>query len=184
MKKLLSILAFSFFYFQSFAQTSDTTFSSLKNAFEVVMSTGDTAAITDFYKKIDPKTLTKNEYYFFHFMYSNFMGTAKPENSNSKGDFGLDYGFKEIDTSAKYCLIMGTQKWLSKKVVIDVDFGQEQYLFKNSTRLLDQTGRAVTFNSVIDVLNYMNKNGWEFVDAYAITVRKTNVYHYLMRKRD
>jgi hypothetical protein len=29
----------------------------------------------------------------------------------------------------------------------------------------------------------MASQGWEFVNAYAITIRSENVYHYIMRRR-
>lgn len=38
------------------------------------------------------------------------------------------------------------------------------------------------FNSMIDALNYMGTQGWEFVQAYAITMGNTNVYHFLMKR--
>jgi hypothetical protein len=34
---------------------------------------------------------------------------------------------------------------------------------------------------MIDALNFMSKNGFEFVNAYAITMGNQNVYHYLLR---
>ena len=88
-----------------------------------------------------------------------------------------------LDTNARYCLIMATQR-ISGKVFINVDFGQERKWFKNKTALVDSLGNTIEFNSVIDVLNYMNKKGWEFVDAYSVTVGNSNVLHYLMRKND
>jgi hypothetical protein len=96
-----------------------------------------------------------------------------------------NYGFKQIDSSARYCLIMATERLLSKKVVVDIDFGQEKFFLRNTTRLLDSLGNAINFNSSNDAINFMSSNGWEFVTAYAITMSSgVNVYHYLMRRRD
>jgi len=36
---------------------------------------------------------------------------------------------------------------------------------------------------MIDALNFMSKNEYEFVQAYALTVGNQNVYHYLMKKK-
>lgn len=94
------------------------------------------------------------------------------------------YTPSQIDTNARYCLILATKKLIGNGVTIDIDFGQPQKWWKNTTKLIDSTGNRILFNSVIDALNYMNKNGWEFVDAYAITIGNYHVYHYLMRKRD
>jgi hypothetical protein len=82
----------------------------------------------------------------------------------------------------EYCMILATQKFLSNKVTIAIDFGQERRYFGDN-RYKDQEGRVQTFNSVIDVLNYQNSQGWEFVNAYCITVGQQNVYHYVMKRR-
>jgi hypothetical protein len=36
---------------------------------------------------------------------------------------------------------------------------------------------------MIDALNYMGKNGWEFVQAYVVTTQNQNVYRWLLKKR-
>ena len=84
----------------------------------------------------------------------------------------------------EYCQVLATSKLLSTKVTITVDYGQETKLFAfKDTRLKDATGQVQAFNSVIDALNYMNSQGWEFVNAYAITLSGQNVYHYVMRRK-
>lgn len=40
-----------------------------------------------------------------------------------------------------------------------------------------------SFNSMIDALNYMGEDGWEFVQAYIVTTGEINVYHWLLKKR-
>lgn len=88
----------------------------------------------------------------------------------------------EID--AEYIQIVGTAKLFSKKVNIQIDFGQVDKIFKaKDTQIKDKDGKLTTFNSMIDALNFMNKCGYEFVQAYTITVQNQNVYHYLMRKK-
>ncbi len=47
--------------------------------------------------------------------------------------------------------------------------------------IMQRSDSFVIFNSMIDALNFMTKNGFEFVDAYAITVDNQNVYHYLLK---
>lgn len=79
---------------------------------------------------------------------------------------------------------MATKKLFSPNCTIEIDFGQQKRWFKNTTSLVDSLGNKIEFNSPIDALNFMNKNGWEFVDAYAITISNQNVYHYLMRKNE
>jgi hypothetical protein len=83
-----------------------------------------------------------------------------------------------------YCELVGTQKLLTGKVVVQVDFGQQSYGKDN--RLVDDKGEVMTFNSMVDAMNYMSKLGWEFEQAYVVTLgagnTATNVYHWLLSK--
>jgi len=84
---------------------------------------------------------------------------------------------------AEYVQIVGTSKLLSTKLTIEIDFGQFDNLFKASdTQLLDSNGKKVDLNSMIDALNFMVSQGYEYVNSYALTVGNQNVYHYLLRK--
>ncbi len=64
-----------------------------------------------------------------------------------------------LSTKASYCEIVGTQGLFSKKLTINIDYGQETGSFWNpkDTRLKDENGDAIKFNSMIDVLNLMQK---------------------------
>lgn len=94
-----------------------------------------------------------------------------------------DIPLKDIDV--EYVQIVGTSKLLSTKLTIQIDFGQRTKFFSSGkeTIVKDTDGKAVDFNSMIDALNFMSKNGYEFVNAYAITVGNQNVYHYLLRNK-
>ena len=79
--------------------------------------------------------------------------------------------------------IVGTAKLLSTKVTIQIDFGQRDKIWKTKdTQLLDKDGKPLVLNSMIDALNFLSENGYEFVQAYAFTVSNQAVYHYLMRR--
>ena len=82
-----------------------------------------------------------------------------------------------------YCELVGTQKLLGLKVTVQVDFGQNPYANNN---LVDESGKKITFNSMIDAMNYMGQRGWEFESCYIIThgtgTSKQNVYHWLLSK--
>lgn len=81
----------------------------------------------------------------------------------------------------EYCMVLATQKFMSTKVTIAIDYGQERKFFSDN-RYKDAEGKVQAFNSVVDALNFQNSQGWEFVNAYVITVSGQNVYHYLMRR--
>lgn len=84
-----------------------------------------------------------------------------------------------------YCEIVATQKILSTKVNIQVDFGQGRDFWDCSQNyLVDKNGKAIIFNSVIDALNYMGTFGWELVTTYEIgNAQYGYVYHFLMAKK-
>jgi len=85
-----------------------------------------------------------------------------------------------------YCEVVGKEVGiLNKKVEITVDFGQAKGWVESLTGenpLKDSSGKTIKFNSMIDALNHMSKSGWLFVNAYSITIKNTNIYHYVMRK--
>jgi hypothetical protein len=94
-----------------------------------------------------------------------------------------DIPLKEIDV--EYIQIVGTSKLMSTKLIIQIDFGQRTKFFSGGkeTMLKDELGKALDFNSMIDALNFMAQNGFEFVNAYTITVANQNVYHYILKKK-
>ena len=88
-----------------------------------------------------------------------------------------------------YCELVGTQRLLSTKVTVEVevDFGQQsKFININDNRLVDEKGQVIIFNSMIDALNYMGALGWEFEQAYVVTIgsgaSSSNVYHWLLSK--
>ncbi len=44
------------------------------------------------------------------------------------------------------------------------------------------TGKPRVLNSMIDTLNNMSKDRWEFVQAYALSSSPGFVYHYILKK--
>jgi hypothetical protein len=99
-----------------------------------------------------------------------------------------DVPLSELD--AEYVMIVGTGKFMSNKVAIQLDFGQETKFFGGGKeqKLLDENGKKLELNSMIDALNFMSKFGYDFVNAYVITSEKgmggtQNVYHWILRKQ-
>jgi len=88
----------------------------------------------------------------------------------------------EVDV--EYVQIVGTGKFFSSKVSIQLDFGQETTLFTKSkdTQLYDVDGKKKNFESMVDALNFMAQHGYELDQAYALSVGNQNVYHFLLKK--
>lgn len=81
----------------------------------------------------------------------------------------------------QYCQIIATPRLLSNKVTIDIDFG-EQKNFWADTRLRTYDGKLKKFNTIVDALNFMGKEGWIFINAYPVRNGNTDVYHFGFKK--
>jgi len=97
------------------------------------------------------------------------------------------YGQTTTDTLTTskyiYCELVGITKFLSTKVTVAVDYGEEKSFFQDTRMRDEQTGKVTSFNSMVDALNYMGTKGWEFVQAYVVTTGNQNVYHWLLKKK-
>ena len=92
-------------------------------------------------------------------------------------------GVKVQDFKTEYVELLGTSRFMSNKVAISVDYGQERKFFKNQN-IKDETGRVVIFNGMIAGMNFFKKYGYEFKQAYVVTVGNQNVYHWLLEKKN
>ena len=76
-----------------------------------------------------------------------------------------------------YCELVGTQATPLSKAAISVDFGQRM----RGDVLVDDEGKPLKFNSMIDAMNYMAQRGWEFEAAYPVG-KGDLTYHWLLSK--
>ena len=90
--------------------------------------------------------------------------------------------FAQETVKYDYCEIVGTSRLLSNKVTVQIDFGQKTKFFSDK-RFKDESGKSIVFNSMIDAMNFMGNQGWDFVQAYAITDESSLVYHYVLKKK-
>ncbi len=66
---------------------------------------------------------------------------------------------------------------LNKNVNVMVDLGQYQSTW-HYYKLMDDNGKNIKFNSMVDAMNYMGERGWILVQTYVID----NVSHWVMYK--
>lgn len=93
---------------------------------------------------------------------------------------GVDINALEI----RYCELQGYNKSLfGQKIIVVVDYGQEFKAFQSQV-IKGPDNKPVVFNTMIDALNFMEQNGWEYVDSYAVTSGNGNIYHYLLKKKE
>ena len=80
-----------------------------------------------------------------------------------------------------YCSVKGYNFWGVGKVKVQLDLG---YKTSNFETLLDENGKQIKFNTMMEVINYMAKRGWELDKVCFFTegMSKTNVANYIMKK--
>ena len=74
---------------------------------------------------------------------------------------------------------------LGKKAKVEVEFGDPSWGWRGNdgrNLLVDENGKDIKFNSMVDAMNYMGARGWKFEAAYVVTVSNQNVIHWLMSK--
>ena len=93
-------------------------------------------------------------------------------------------GKAQQDTTSveQYCEVVATGRLLSNKVTIDIDYGEQRSMWKDH-RLKSEDGKLKKFNSVIDAINYLGKEGWKLVNAFPVSsVNGPMIYHYVFKK--
>ncbi len=91
--------------------------------------------------------------------------------------------FAQSDTSSieQYCQVIATPVLFSNRVTISIDFGEQKSYLKDN-RLKTYDGKLEKFNSIIDALNFMGREGWMFINAYPVRMANTEIYHFAFRK--
>lgn len=89
------------------------------------------------------------------------------------------------DLDIDYIEIVGRgQGAFGLKITIKIDYGQRRTISQKEGTLKDELGKTLVFNSMIDALNFLSQNGFEFVNAYAISNSAESVYHYILKKKN
>jgi len=99
------------------------------------------------------------------------------------------------DIDAEYVQIVGSGTFLVNKISVNIDFGQRNKAFNmKDTQIRDKKGKLAKFNSMVDALNFMSANGYEYVDSYVMLAPQQNmtqpqqplqsVQYFLLRKKE
>ena len=86
----------------------------------------------------------------------------------------------DADKVEQYAEVVATPRLLSSKVTVDIDYGEERSIWKDN-RVKTDEGKLKKFNTVVDALNYMGKEGWKLVNAFPFITGNTQVYHYVFK---
>ena len=69
-----------------------------------------------------------------------------------------------------YALLYGSPQLFSSKVKVAIDFGQSTSWLgaMSESMIVDENGKEIKFNSMIDAMNYLGQFGWMFAQAYVV----------------
>lgn len=87
-----------------------------------------------------------------------------------------------------YCEIISTSRGMfSNKTSVELDFGQYASWWSSDRNLVDENGKTIDFNSILDAVNYMAARGWTFEQMYIVQSfskgdSETPAYHWIMSK--
>ena len=90
---------------------------------------------------------------------------------------------QEVETKRVYCELVGTSTLMGKVVVV-IDMGENSGFWNlNTSYIVDEKGKPKKFNSMVDAMNYMGENGWNFEQAYVVGSTTYNTYHWLLSQK-
>ncbi|MBL7740076.1 MAG: hypothetical protein JNK14_12740 [Chitinophagaceae bacterium] len=81
----------------------------------------------------------------------------------------------------QYCQVIAAPGLLSNRVSITIDFGEERSFWRDN-RLKTEAGKIKRFNTIVDALNYMGREGWIFMNAFPVRMGETDRYHFAFKK--
>lgn len=86
-----------------------------------------------------------------------------------------------------YCELVGidNRKLFSIKQNLNVlvDYGDSENEFESGYIIDEKNGKAKTFSSMVEAMNFMGQNGWEFVQAYTVSEPTGGqVYRWLLKR--
>lgn len=90
-------------------------------------------------------------------------------------------------TKTVYCMVESVPTNLvgmGSKCQIQVDFGQGEDIWKggNDNFVVDDEGKVIKFNSIVEALNYMVNRGWRVHSETVLVQNNQKFYHWLMEK--
>lgn len=86
-----------------------------------------------------------------------------------------------------YCEVKGTENDLRTGLMIILDFGTQIPYdiwgdLSTKLKLVDEKGKDINFNSMVDAANYMSARGWKFQQAYSSVYGEKNITHWIFYK--
>lgn len=93
----------------------------------------------------------------------------------------------QLNARKYFCEIKGTNKALSAGMRIVFDLGESPVYsiwngLKSQQKMVDENGKEIDFNSMVDAANYMSEKGWNFQQAYTSFYEGNVIHHWIFYK--
>lgn len=90
-------------------------------------------------------------------------------------------------THRYYCEVKGIEKTISAGLKIIFDFGTSPSYnawgdLRSKLKFVDEEGKEIEFNSMVDAANYMVDKGWTFQQAYSSYYGGSAIIHWIFYK--
>ena len=93
-----------------------------------------------------------------------------------------DTNINELDI--EYVQLIGINtSMFGVKIKVYVDYGQEAKLMK-ADAIKDKNGNTIKFNSMIHALNFMEENGWKYINYTESMFSNKLRYSYLLENKE
>ena len=97
---------------------------------------------------------------------------------SSQHVFVNDVDINELDI--EYCELRVGQPLNPTKVKIYVDYGQAFSLKRQN--IMTPEKKVIKFNSAVHALNFMDQNGWDYIEQVAVQTDQSTSFKYVMKK--
>jgi hypothetical protein len=88
------------------------------------------------------------------------------------------------DIDIKYFEVIATFNQSNTMTSFELDLGQTNRAFTNKQiTIRDQNGIVMKFYSMVDVLNFFSKNGFELDETYTISSGNIHYNHYVLKRK-
>lgn len=82
-----------------------------------------------------------------------------------------------------YCEIIGERRSPIAPIDVTVDYGEPVKRSKAARAQQEQQGKRIHFDSMAEAMNYLDKEGWEFVQACVESIEGRSYLHWILRKK-
>lgn len=105
----------------------------------------------------------------------------------NSGNVAFSQSTEHADSIKVYAQIIGTNNNVLKigtKLTIELDFGLSHHnlVYDGRDQLVDENGKKIKFNSLVDAMNYMSNLGWKLESTYTYIINRYPVVYWVISK--